>query len=33
MQEAIACEDYEVAKQIRDTIRGIEVRWLGTGRS
>jgi protein arginine kinase activator len=32
MQEAIACEDYEVAKQIRDTIRSIEERWLGTGR-
>jgi protein arginine kinase activator len=32
MQEAIACEDYELAKQIRDTIRGIEERWLGTVR-
>jgi protein arginine kinase activator len=29
MQDAIASEDYEIAKQIRDTIRGIEVRWLG----
>ncbi len=29
MQDAIGCEDYELAKQIRDTIRGIESRWLG----
>jgi protein arginine kinase activator len=29
MQEAIAAEDYERARQIRDAIRGIEARWLG----
>ena len=29
MQEAIACEDYEQAQTIRDSIRGIEARWLG----
>ena len=29
MQEAIACEDYERAQTIRDSIRGIEARWLG----
>jgi protein arginine kinase activator len=29
MQEAIACEDYERAREDRDTIRGIEDRWLG----
>lgn len=29
MQEAIACEDYEKAKEDRDAIRGIEERWLG----
>lgn len=32
MQEAIVSEDYEAAKQIRDTIRDIEDRWLGPGR-
>jgi len=29
MKEAIACEDYEKAKEDRDAIRGIEDRWLG----
>jgi protein arginine kinase activator len=29
MQDAIVSEDYEVAKHIRDAIRGIESRWLG----
>jgi len=29
MQEAIACEDYERARKIRDSIRAIEARWLG----
>ena len=29
MQEAIACEDYEHAQKIRDSIRAIEARWLG----
>ncbi len=28
MQDAIVAEDYEIAKQIRDAIRGIESRWL-----
>lgn len=28
MQEAIACEDYEKAREDRDAIRGIEDRWL-----
>ena len=28
MQEAIACEDYEQAREVRDGIRGIEDRWL-----
>jgi protein arginine kinase activator len=28
MQEAIACEDYERAREDRDAIRGIEERWL-----
>ncbi len=28
MQEAIACEDYEQAREIRDEIRRIEDRWL-----
>jgi protein arginine kinase activator len=30
MQDAIGCEDYEQARQIRDSIRAIEARWLGT---
>jgi len=30
MKEAIACEDYEKAKEDRDTIRALEQRWLGT---
>ena len=29
MQEAIDCEDYEKAREIRDEIRGIEERWHG----
>jgi protein arginine kinase activator len=29
MQEAIGHEDYERAQEIRDSIRGIEARWLG----
>jgi len=29
MKEAIACEDYEKAKENRDQIRRIEERWLG----
>ena len=29
MQEAIACEDYEKARENRDAIRAIEDRWLG----
>jgi protein arginine kinase activator len=29
MQEAIACEDYEKAREDRDAIRAIEERWLG----
>jgi protein arginine kinase activator len=32
MQESIACEDYEKAREDRDTIRGIEDRWLGGSR-
>jgi protein arginine kinase activator len=32
MQEAIACEDYERAREDRDTIRAIEERWLGPAR-
>jgi hypothetical protein len=28
MQEAIACDDYERAREDRDAIRGIEERWL-----
>ena len=32
MQEAIACEDYEKAREDRDAIRGIEERWLGEPR-
>jgi protein arginine kinase activator len=31
MKEAIACEDYEKAKEHRDAIRVIEDRWLGGG--
>lgn len=31
MQEAIGCEDYEQAREIRDEIRRIEERWLATG--
>jgi protein arginine kinase activator len=30
MQEAIACEDYEKAREDRDAIRETEDRWLGT---
>lgn len=30
MQQAIGHEDYERAKEIRDQIRGIEARWLGS---
>lgn len=33
MKEAIACEDYEKAKEDRDAIRGIEDRWLGSSAS
>jgi protein arginine kinase activator len=29
MKEAIECEDYEAAREHRDTIRAIEQRWLG----
>jgi protein arginine kinase activator len=29
MKEAIACEDYEKARENRDAIRAIEERWLG----
>ena len=29
MKEAIACEDYEKAKENRDAIRAIEERWVG----
>jgi protein arginine kinase activator len=29
MKEAIACEDYEKAKDDRDAIRAVEERWLG----
>jgi protein arginine kinase activator len=32
MQEAIACEDYERAREDRDAIRAIEERWLGAQR-
>jgi protein arginine kinase activator len=30
IQEAIGHEDYERATEVRDQIRGIEARWLGT---
>lgn len=30
MKDAIACEDYEKAKEDRDAIRAIEDRWLAT---
>jgi hypothetical protein len=33
MQEAIACEDYERAREDRDAIRGIEERWLAEPRN
>ena len=33
MQEAIACEDYEKAREDRDAIRAIEERWLGAPRA
>jgi len=29
MQEAIACEDYEKAREDRDAIRAVEEHWLG----
>lgn len=29
MQDAIACEDYEGAREHRDAIRGVEEHWLG----
>jgi protein arginine kinase activator len=32
MKEAIACEDYEKAKENRDAIRAIEDRWIPTDR-
>lgn len=32
MKEAITCEDYEKAKEIRDAIRAIEDRWIPTDR-
>ncbi|MFM8735558.1 MAG: DNA helicase UvrBC [Pirellulales bacterium] len=32
MQEAIACEDYERAREDRDAIRAVEDRWLGPQR-
>ena len=33
MQEAIDCEDYEQAREIRDAIRRIEDRWLSAGQA
>jgi len=33
MKDAIACEDYEKAKEDRDAIRAIEERWINTGRA
>ena len=32
MKEAIACEDYEKAKENRDAIRAIEARWIPSAR-
>jgi protein arginine kinase activator len=32
MKEAIACEDYEKAKENRDAIRAIEDRWIPPAR-
>ena len=33
MKDAIACEDYEKAKEDRDAIRALEERWLGPPRA
>jgi len=33
MKDAIACEDYEKAKEDRDAIRAVEDRWLGPANS
>jgi protein arginine kinase activator len=30
MKDAIECEDYEMARELRDSIRAVEERWLGS---